>query len=208
MNKYAIGTIVGAAVIAGVKKVGSSAKRLHRNRYAELLFSSSIDAKGLTDSVQENLLALDFVAKVEFDENEPNMLRITSIHLDPRNPIELQIPTYCEQIAQVLKGAGIDGLFIPFLDESHVDLEEWLENNEEFNFMLSKKITGDPFKDNNYRIPYGAEYHGDLLDGVFLDINGYEIIIEGYETSEFWFYDEHGNKFMTSKDITPKIRKR
>jgi hypothetical protein len=209
MNKYAIGTIFGAALISGVKKIGSSSKRLHRKEYAELVFSLYLRANRLTaetiEEITQNLLALDFVSEVELDDE----LRITSIHLDPRNSIELQIPTYCEQIAQVINHSKIHTLSIPFLEENYVNLEEWLEDNEEFHFMLTKRITGDPFKDYNYRIAYGAEYHGELLDGVFLEINGHQIIIEGYQTSEFWLYDEQGNNFMTSRDKTiPNLRKR
>ena len=207
MNKYAIGTIVGATLISGVKKVGSSTKILHRKKYAELVFS--LLTWRLTSEVmeeaRERLLALDFVSEVQLIGSR---LFIRSIHLDPRNPIELQIPSYCEQIAQVLNKTGVESMGDAFLFGEYLDLEDWLENNEEFNFMLAKKITGDPFKDNNYQIPYGAEWNGELLKGVYFDTNGHEISIRGYETSEFWFYDEQGNKFMTSRDTTPKIRKR
>jgi len=207
VNKYAIGTIVGAALISGVKKVGSSAKMLHRKKYAELVFSlitSQLTGEVMKEA-RERLLALDFVSAVHFMGSR---LLIRSIHLDPRNPIELQIPSYCEQIAQVLNKTGVKSIGDAFLFGEYLDLEDWLENNEEFNFMLAKKITGDPFKDNNYKIPYGAEYHGELLNGVYFDTNGHEISVRGFETSEYWFYDEQGNKFMTSRDkTTPNLRK-
>jgi len=207
MNEYAIGTIVGAALISGVKKVGSSAKMLHRKNYAELVFSL-ITVRSTNEIIEEarkRLIALDFVSEARFVNSR---LYIVSIHLDPRNPIELHIPTYCEQIAKVLNKTGVESIGDAFLFGEYLDLEDWLENNEEFNFMLAKKITGDPFKDNNYQIPYGAEFNGELLNGVYFNTNGHEISIRGWETSEYWFYDEQGNKFMTSRDTTPKIRKR
>jgi hypothetical protein len=207
MNKYAIGTILGAAAISGIKKVGSRSKMLHRKNYAELVFSLITFrlTNEIIEEARKRLIALDFVSEARFINDR---LYIVSIHLDPKNPIELHIPTYCEQIAQVLNKTGVESIGDAFLFGEYLDLEDWLENNEEFNFMLSKKITGDPFKDNNYRIHYGAEFHGELLNGVYFNTNGHEISIRGLETSEFWFYDEQGNKFMTSRDATPKLRRR
>lgn len=219
MNKYAIGTILGAAAISGIKKVGSRSKRLHRNRYSEFVFEfevgSDIDLKGryidLKDKrmkLKDALMHLDFVADVNVDQIPS--IKVNSIHLDPTTYIEGNLSTYCEQISQVISDVGMRSLGL--LDDyvlSLSDLEEEYEGlDDTFSFGITRRITEDRFKDNNYRIQYGIDLHGELIEELCCYIRDHQIFITGWETSEFWFYDEQGNKFMTSRDTTPKLRKR
>ena len=212
MNKYAIGTIVGAVAISSIKKVGSRSKRLHRNRYAELVFEFEVghdsDLKDKRMKLKDALMQLDFVADVNVDQD--SVIKVTSIHLDPKTYIEGNLLTYCEQISQVISDTGLSSIG---LVDDHVlsiaDLEEEFEDEDDgFSFGTTRRVTGDPFKDNNYRNKYGIDVYGELVEEICCYINNHQIFITGWETSEFWFYDEQGNKFMTRSNNKSKLRKR